>query len=317
MIILNGIEKSAILLITLGINEATKILNELSISEVQSLIKCMFNLGKIPRVIVDQVLLEFKKNFSLENSTTIVNKNYVISLSKKVLGEKNSINLFNEIENKENISRGIQKLNMIDPKNIATLLKHEHPQIISAILIYLNKNQSAAILSYLEELLSLDIIFRISQFSGLTKSGEQELIEVINYILKNYQKSTYHHDGVSVVINLLKLMTYDKEQHIINGIEKSNKKLADIIKSKLYLFENISNFDDDCIKYLIKKTTLHELSIAMHSSSELLRKKFFKNMSQTDSECLKNFFTKENSISIDDIKKAQNNLLNIIKDFLK
>ncbi|QCI23108.1 FliG C-terminal domain-containing protein [Buchnera aphidicola] len=317
MINLDGIRKSAILLITVGIDKASEILKELSYSEIQDLIKCMFNLKKIPRVIVDQVISEFNSNFSTNNSITVVNTNYVIALSKKVLGDKNAKMLFNEIKDNKDLICGIKQLNTINPKNISDLIKHEHPQIIATMLIYLNCNQSSAILSYLEEQLSLDVISRIVQFTSLKRSGEHELIKIINYLLNNNQQNISNKGGIKTVIKLLKLMTYDQEQRIINRIGKSDKALANVIKSKILLFEDIVHLDDIYIKNLIKKTTLDDLSVAISASNELLKEKVLKNMSQKDSDYLKNYFSKKVIVSKDIIKEKQNSLLNIIKNFLK
>ncbi|XBC39298.1 MAG: FliG C-terminal domain-containing protein [Buchnera aphidicola (Nurudea shiraii)] len=317
MMILNGIEKSAILLISIGINQAVKILNQLSHSEVQSLIKCMFNLGNVSCLAIDQVLFEFKKKFSSNNSTTLIDKNYVASLSKKVLGDKNTTMLFNKIKDNKDIVYGIKQLNAIDSKDIFKLLKDEHPQIITTILIYLNRNKSSEVLSYLEKSLSFNIISRIVQFSGLTRSGEHELVKVINYLLNNYQKDIYNKKGTEIVVELLKLMTYDQEKRIISEIEKYNKKLSDFIKSKTLSFEDIKNFNDSCIQHLVKHATLDELLIAMSTSSELLREKIFKNVSKKDADYLRNNLAKKNSILLNDVKKIQNNLLDIIKGSLR
>ncbi|XBC38249.1 MAG: FliG C-terminal domain-containing protein [Buchnera aphidicola (Floraphis choui)] len=315
MMILDGVTKSAILLIAVGVNKATEILKELSFSEIQDLIKCMLNLRQVSCTIVDQVISEFNDNFSIDNSTSIVDKNYVITLSKKVLGEKNAEILLNKIKDNEKIICGIKQLNLVDPKVIANLIKCEHAQIIASILVYLNRNQSAEILSYLEEKLSLDVISRIAEFTGLEKSGENELIKIINYLLENKEKVIFNENGVTTIIELLKLMEYDQEKRIINGIEVFNKELANIIKSKIFVFEDIINLDDACIRRLIQETTLDELSIAISRSSELLKEKILKNMSKKNADYLQNFFIKNSSISIDVIKEKQNNLLNIIKKF--
>lgn len=313
---LDGIKKSAILLITIGLDQATKVLQELSFSEIQDLIKCMLNLKKVPRTIVDQVISDFNSNFSTNDFAT-VNTNYIVSLSKKVLGDKNAKILLSEIKDKENIMYSIQQLNIMRPSNIADLIKREHPQIIATILVYLNPNQAAAILSCLEEKLSLNVILRISQFTGLKKSGENEFVKIINYILEENKKNISNKDGIATIIELLRSMTYDQEQRIISKIEESNQKLAHIIKLKMFVFEDIIHLDDLQIQRMIQETTLDELSIAMVTSSELLKEKILKNMSKDNSDYLRTCFIEKPSVSIDVIKEKQTNLLNIIKKFFK
>ncbi|XBC43381.1 MAG: FliG C-terminal domain-containing protein [Buchnera aphidicola (Meitanaphis flavogallis)] len=313
---LDGVKKSAILLITIGLDQATKVLQELSFSEIQDLIKCMLNLKKVPRTIVDQVISDFNSNFSTNDFST-VNTNYIIALSKKVLGDKDAKILLSEIKDKENIMYSIQQLNIMRPSNIANLIKREHPQIITTILVYLNPNQAAAILSCLEEKLSLDVILRISQFTGLKKSGENEFIKIINYILEENKKIISNKDGIATIIELLRSMTYDQEQKIISKIEKSNQKLANIIKLKMFVFEDIIHLDDLQIQRMIQETTLDELSIAIVTSSELLKEKILKNMSKDDSDYLRTYFIEKPSVSIDIIKEKQTNLLNIVTKFFK
>ncbi|XBC37731.1 MAG: FliG C-terminal domain-containing protein [Buchnera aphidicola (Meitanaphis microgallis)] len=312
---LNGITKSAILLITIGANQAVEILKELSFSEIQNLIKCMLNLEKIPCVVVNQVISEFNSNFSLDSSTAVVNRNYVVSLSQKVLGDKNSAILLDDIKDDNKIVDGIKQLNMIDPKNIAELIQHEHPQIITTMLVYLDRNQASAILSYLEEQLSLDVVSRIVDFTGIKKSGKNELIKIINYLLQKNRENISKKGGITTIVELLKLMTYDQEKRIISKIQESNKELANVIKSKVLSFEDIAHFDDLYIQRLIKEVKLDELAIALQVSSELLKEKILKNMSEKDSNYLRSFFIKKSFISTDVIEKKQKDLLNVIKKY--
>ncbi|ANF16883.1 hypothetical protein XW81_00340 [Buchnera aphidicola (Schlechtendalia chinensis)] len=317
MMHLDGIKKSAILLITIGIDRATEVLKELSFLEIQDLIACMLNLSKIPSSYVDQVISEYDNYVSLDNSSiAMVNKNYVVSLSKKVLGDEIANNFLNEVKDNKDIFYGIEQLNKISPKNIFYLIKNEHPQVIATILIYLDRSKVVEILSFFEDRLELEIISRIANFTSLQKSGKKEFIKIINDLLKKNKEVSFKKNGIKTVIELLKLMTYDREKHIIGRIEKFNQKLANIIKSESFIFENIVNLDDSYIKRLIKETTLDELSIAITSSSALLKEKIFKNLSKKDSDYVRGLFPKNSSISEDIVREKRNNLLIIVKSFL-
>jgi len=315
---LNGKKKSAILLALIGIEKATEILKELSFEEIESIVIHMSNMSFISDDIANQVLSEFTDLFhkNAKKCENVISKNFILSLLKKSLGENDANVLLNKIQDKKNIFNSIKKLQGIDSLKIVDAIKNEHPQIIATILLYLNRNKAADILSFLEDKLSLDIVKRIAKFSGLKKIGEIEFIEIINNLLDICQGSVFNKKGIITVVELLKLIKKDKEEKLLNDLIISDKKLAQKIKTEMFEISDIKNLDDKYIQRLVKMYPLDELFEIIKIEKDELKEKFYKNMSQENIDRMKNFCSRELSISHDMLQKKRNKLLNLIKNIL-
>ncbi|AAO26805.1 flagellar motor switch protein FliG [Buchnera aphidicola str. Bp (Baizongia pistaciae)] len=315
---LNGEQKSAVLLALVGIDKAIEILKELSIQEIENIAKCMSYMDVISSITADLVLSEFcnEVRINKDQNISFINNNFIISLLKKVLGEHHAVLLLDKFKNQKNISDNIKKLNLINPEKIVSLIKGEHPQIIATILIYLNRNHAANILSYFEDNLSLDIIRRIANFSSLKKLGQEEFVKIIDNLINKYQNSMLNQQGIVTAVELLKLIKRDQETKILTKMFSSDKVLAKRIKTKMLEFSDIINLDDVYIRRLIKVFPLYELSEIMKVEKEEFKKKFYKNMSLENTNLIKNYCSKKIFISNDLIQKKRNNLLNSVKKIL-
>lgn len=315
---LNGKKKSAVLLMLVGIEKAAEILKELSPEEIEKIVNYMSDINFVSNKIASQVLSDFYNNFSknIKEDTSFISRNFVISLLKKVLGERDAILLLDKIQDQKYISESMKKLNLIDPKEIVSLIKNEHPQIIAIIMLYLDRNQAASILSYFEDKLSVDIIERIAKFSGLKKSGKVEFIRVINNLLEKCEHSMCNNQGMITIIELLKLIKQDQKNRIFKQVLALDIKLAKKIKIELFELSDITHLDDTYVQRLIKIFPLDELSEVIRTETEELKEKFYRNMSPENVNFLKSSFSEMLSISNNVVQEKRTRLLNLIKNIL-
>jgi len=311
-------KKSAILLILMGVERSAEILKELSLEEIESIVINMFNMTSISDDLANRVLSEFIDLFNknIEKYNSVISGNFILSLLQKSLGEHNANILLNKIQDQKNILKSIKELQAIDSIKIVDVIKNEHPQIIATILLYLNKNKAAEIMSFLEDTLSLDVVTRIAKFSGLKKMGEIEFGKIINDLLEKCKCSISNRKGIITVVELLKLIKKDKEEKILNKMISIDVKLAKKIKTEMFEISDIINLDDKYVQRLIKMYPLDELSEIIKIEKDELKEKFYKNMSEEDVNRMKICFSKELSISHDMLQIKRNKLLNLIKNIL-
>lgn len=195
---LNGTEKSALLLMSIGADQASEVLKYLTPFEVQELVASMVNMNQFSNSTLNQVLTECY-NLFMKNNNLVYNNNdeYISDMLIKAIGDKKANILLNDALETRNIKMSIESLNLMDPAKLADLLEEQHSQIITTILVYLNKNQAAQVLSYLNKEKRIEIIIKISEFNGLEETKFIELKNIINNLIKK-KKFTFSDKGVAI-----------------------------------------------------------------------------------------------------------------------
>ncbi|WAI18205.1 MAG: flagellar motor switch protein FliG [Buchnera aphidicola (Acyrthosiphon caraganae)] len=316
--ILNGTEKSALLLIAIGSDQAGEILKHLTPFEVQELITAMVNIKRVSTQKLNEILLECY-NLAIKNNAFNCNNSekHLTKMLTKALGEKHGSSLLQEALEIRNAKISIKALNYMKAKKIAFLLDNEHPQIVTTILIYLDKNQSAQVLSLLSDKKRAEIILRIIDFRGIEESSLVELNKVINNLLKNKKLILSEKGGIKTAAQILNSMKIKYEKETIKKISKFNEPLADKIIKEMFLFENLVDLDDRYIKLVIKNIEKEKLYIALQNTNLAVREKFFKNMSESDSNKLSLRLQKKSYISDISIKNEQKLILIMIKSIVE
>ncbi|CAL4318723.1 flagellar motor switch protein FliG [Buchnera aphidicola] len=314
---LNGTKKSALLLMSIGADQASEVLKHLTPFEVQELVTSMINIHQFSNETLNTVLQEcysifLKKNNSLSYS----DENYISDVLNKTLGEKKGSILFNEMLEIRTIKNGIKKFNSMEPKKLVDLLKKEHPQILTTILIYLKKSQAAKVLSLLNEEKRAEIILRITKFNGIKESNLTDLKKIINNLLQRKNLLSSEEGGIKTAVKILNYLKIEYEKDILKKINMSDKNLNRKLIKEMFLFDNIINTDDKYIQCLIKNIEREKLYIALKGTSLLVRKKFFKNMNEEQAKKLSACLEKKSYISNIAIKNEQKLILMILKNIL-
>ncbi|QCI16911.1 flagellar motor switch protein FliG [Buchnera aphidicola (Aphis helianthi)] len=314
---LNGTEKSALLLMSIGSDQASEVLKYLTPFEVQELVTSMVNINQCSNTILNKVLTECYDIF-MKNNNLVYNNNeeYISDMLTKALGDKKGNILLSDALEVRNIKMCIESLNSMKPDKLASLLKEEHTQIITTILVYLDKNQSAQILSYLSKEQRTEIIIKIAEFNGIEEKTFIELKNIVNNLLEKKKFAFSNKGGIKTVANILSSMKIENEKYLLEKIKLSNKELSNKIIKQIFLFENIVNVNDDIIKCLINYIEEEKLYIALQGTSNIIRNKFFSNMDETKSTRLLLLLKKKSYISNIAIENEQKLILMMIKNIL-
>jgi len=308
----DGVQKSAILLMALGEEEAAEVFKHLSPKEVQRLGHAMAALDSVNRVQVERVMHDFMFQAG-EKAGLADSDEYIRSVLTRALGSDKAANLIERILHGGDTS-GIEGLKWMDAASVAELIKNEHPQIIATILVHLERDQASEILSLFTERLRNDVVLRIATLDGIQPSALKELNDVLTKLLSganNLKKSVM--GGVRAAAEILNYVGTANETAIIASVRDYDPELAQKIQDEMFVFENLLDIDDRSIQLLLREVQSESLIIALKGTSEELREKIFKNMSQRAAEMLRDDLEAKGPVRISEVEAEQKEILKIVR----
>jgi flagellar motor switch protein FliG len=308
----DGVNKSAILLMALGEEEAAEVFKLLNPKEVQRLGHAMAALDSVNRVQVERVMHDFMFQAG-EKAGLADSDEYIRSVLTKALGSDKAANLIERILHGGDTS-GIEGLKWMDGASVAELIKNEHPQIIATILVHLERDQASEILNLFPERLRNDVLLRIATLDGIQPSALKELNDVLTKLLSgasNLKKSVM--GGVRAAAEILNFVGTANETAIIASVRDYDPELAQKIQDEMFVFENLLDIDDRSIQLLLREVQSESLIIALKGTSEDLREKIFKNMSQRAAEMLRDDLEAKGPVRISEVEAEQKEILKIVR----
>jgi flagellar motor switch protein FliG len=309
----DGIEKGAILLLSLGEEGATEVFKHLGPREVQKLGKAMSNLQNVTREKVESVLSAFRLRAEEKSPLGLNSREYLRTVLTKALGDDKASNLIDRILHGGDTS-GIEGLKWMDSAAVAELIRNEHPQIIATILVHLDRDQASEILSLLPERLRNDVLLRIATLDGIQPSALRELNDVLTKLLSgNNNLKQAPMGGVRAAAEILNFMSGNLESGVIESVKEYDADLAQKILDEMFVFENLIDIDDRGIQLLLREIQSESLIVALKGSSEPLREKLFKNMSQRAAEMLRDDLDAKGPVRVSEVEAEQKEILKIVR----
>ena len=310
----DGIEKSALLLLSLGENQAAEVLKHLGPREVQKLGHAMAAIKTVPRAQVETVLAEFHKIVSERTSVHVDSDNYLRAVLTKALGDDKASNLLSRILQGGETS-GIEGLKWMDAATVADLIKNEHPQIIATILVHLEHDHASEILNLFTDRLRNDVILRIATLEGVQPIALKELNDVMMRLMSGSSQAAKKAamGGIRTVAEMLNFMGSANETSVIDAIREYDPDLAQKILDEMFVFENLLDLDDRSIQLLLREIQSDSLILALKGASEPLREKVFKNMSQRAAEMLREDLESKGPVRVSEVEGEQKEILKIVR----
>lgn len=309
----DGIIKSAILLMSLGEEEASAVFKHLTPKEAQRIGTAMANLNNVTRERVENVLEEF--NHQTEEKTALGHNanEYIRNVLTKALGDEKAANLIDRILHGGDTS-GIESLKWMDAPSVAEMIKSEHPQIIATILVHLDRDQASEILSLFTERLRNDTLLRIATLDGVQPAALRELNDVLVKLLSgsnNIRKAPM--GGVRAAAEILNLMPSAQESSVLDNIKQYDSDFAQKIMDEMFVFDNLIEIDDHGIQLLLREVQSESLIIALKGAQEELRNKVFKNMSKRAAEMLKEDLEAKGPVRVSEVEAEQKEILKVVR----
>ncbi|MEK6594969.1 MAG: flagellar motor switch protein FliG [Pseudomonadota bacterium] len=308
-----GIKKSAILLMSLGEQEAASVIKLLGPKEVQKLGAAMSSLENISRDEIENILREFCDEAEEKTTLGQDSSEYIRRVLINALGDEKAANLIDRILHGGDTS-GIEGLKWMDAPSVAELIKNEHPQIIATILVHLERDHASEILSLFTERLRNDTLLRIATLDSIQPDALRELNDVLTKLLSgsnNIRKSAM--GGVRAAAEILNFVPTAQESSVIDNIKQYDEELAQQIMDEMFVFDNLIDIDDHGIQLLLREVQSESLIIALKGAQEEVRKKIFKNMSQRAGEALREDLESKGPVRVSEVEAEQKEILKILR----
>jgi len=309
-----GIERSAILLMSLGEEEAAEVFKFLGPKEVQKLGAAMASLQNVTRTQVDSVLDDFRREAEGQSGLGGDSGEYIKSVLNKALGSERAANLIERILHGGDTA-GIESLKWMDSGAVAELIKNEHPQIIATILVHLDRDQASEVLSFFVERLRNDVILRIATLDGIQPTALKDLNDVLTRLLTGSTNSIKKAamGGTRVAAEILNFMPTAIETTVIATVRDFDPEIAQKIQDEMFTFDNLSDLDDRAIQLLLREVQSESLIVALKGTNPELRERIFKNMSTRAAEMLREDLDAKGPVRVSEVESEQKEILKIVR----
>jgi flagellar motor switch protein FliG len=308
-----GVEDAAILLMSLGEEEAAAVFKHLAPKEVQKLGETIARMKSITRERMDGVLDKFGTVAQSQHVLVQDTDEYVKAVLRKALGEDKANLLIDRILQGSDVT-GIESLKWMDASSVAELLRNEHPQIVAAILVHLDFDQSSSVLKSFTERQRNEVLIRIATLDGIQPSALKDLNEVMSKVLAGGEKlKKASLGGVKTAAEIINLMGSSVETSALDYIREADNELAQKIMDNMFTFDDLNKLDDKGFQSLLKEVQSESLVIALKGAAPELREKVFRNMSTRAAETLREDLDSRGPVRVSEVESEQKEMLKIVR----
>lgn len=311
---LTGVQKAAILFITLGPDASSKIIKKLPEREIQRITYEIANINSVKSEIKQEILREFidmnkAKDYILEGGI-----DYAKDLLSKALGPQKAMEILDQVAEATEQYRPFAIARKADAHQLLNVITNEHPQTIALILCYLQSNKAGQILSALPEEIQGDVAFRLATMSNTSPMVIKEIEKVLNSKLSSVVRSDVTViGGVQTLVDILNQVDRTTEKNIREGLEKEDPELAEKVNESMFVFEDIVTLDDASIQRVLKEIDTKDLGMALKGCSEDVSNAIYRNQSKRAAASLKEDLEFLGPVRLVDVEKAQQKIVSVIR----
>ncbi|MBI1624500.1 MULTISPECIES: flagellar motor switch protein FliG [Comamonas] len=308
-----GLNDAAILLVSLGEEEAAEVFKHLSPKEVQKLGETIARMRGVTREKVDFVIERFTSDAASQSLLVDDASDYVRSVLKRALGDDKAALLIDRIMQGGDIS-GIESLKWMDPLSVAELLRGEHPQIVAAILVHLEFEQAAAVLMQLPERFRSEVMLRVATLEGIQPTALKDLNEVLFKVLAGGDKIRKTSlGGVKTAAEMLNQMAGNADVAVLDTIRNYDPELAQKIMDKMFVFDDLVKLDDRSVQMVLREVVSETLIVALKGGSMEVRDKILANMSMRAAESLREDLDGRGPMRLSEVEAQQKEILKVVR----
>lgn len=310
---ISGTQKAAILLIALGPEKSATIFKHLKEEEIEELTLEIANTRSVTPQVKEEIINEFYEVCLAQQYIAEGGINYAKELLEKALGAEKAMDVIGRLTASLQV-KPFEFVRKTDPSQLLNFIQDEHPQTIALILSYLSPAQSALVLSALSPDRQADVVKRIAMMDRTSPDVIKEVERILESKLSNLVNQDYSIvGGVDAVVDILNTVDRGTEKHIMETLEIEEPEMADEIRKKMFVFEDILLLDDRAIQRVLRDVDNGDLAMALKGANEEVQNAIFNNMSKRLAVMIKEDMEFMGPVRMKDVEEAQQKIVNVIR----
>ncbi len=306
-------DRAAILLMSLGEKDAAEILKHMGPKEVQRVGTAMATLTNVNQTQVEGVVAEFLEAVSGQTGMGLGSDAYIRNMLTQALGSDKAGALIDRILLGGNTT-GLDSLKWMESRQVADLIRHEHPQIQAIVVSYLDPDQSAEILSNFDEKVRLDIVMRVAALEAVQPAALQELNDILERQFSGKAGAqTTSIGGVKTAANIVNFVDSNIAADLLDQIKEVDEDLGIQIQDLMFVFDNLVDIDDRGVQILLREVSTDLLVVALKGADPQVQDKIFRNMSKRAAELLRDDLEAKGPVKVSEVEGAQKEILTIAR----
>lgn len=310
---ITGVQKAAIMLLTMGEEFTASFFQNLDEGTIKKVGKEMSEINYVPSGMLNIIMKEFTRNFENDLDFCVSGKSFVKGVITSSLDENLAREVCKTIDNEVDGKQPFSEFSYLPAQNLVNLLKGEHPQTIALILSHVAEDKAAELLSLLPDDIKADIAYRLMQIGDVKEDIIQELDEVIKKDISGVGTTAREYDGLESLANILNEVDNKTEEQIMSYIEKEDNDLAELIRQKMFVFEDLLQVDKKSFRHILQNVDNEVVVKALKTASEEMKEKIFGNMSERASEMLRDDLEVVGLVRLAEVEESQQIIIRTAK----
>ena len=310
---LDGSQMAAILLMTLGEDDAAQVLKHMGPKEVQKVGSTMATLNDVSTDQVSGVLSELLQTISAHTALGVDSEGYIRRVLNQALGDEKAGGIIDQILLGGN-ANGLESLKWMEARTVAEMIRNEHPQIIAIVLSYLDSDQSAAILGLLPVRTRVDVLMRVATLDAVQPAAINELNQVLEEQVSGTSNiQTASVGGLRTAAEILNFVDTSIESELMDQVNELDADIGQQIQDLMFVFDNLIDLDTTGIQTLMREVSSESLLLALKAADEPMKEKFFAGMSKRAAEMLRDDLESKGPVRLSEVEEAQKEIVTLAR----
>lgn len=307
---LNGVDRTAAFLMVLKEREAADILTHMDPGEIYQIANSMSNLPSVNKEQVQEIIQSF---FMSANDVSGLGSNedasgHIRKLLILALGHERANEVISRIKLLDRRSGGLDALRRKDPREIADMVRNEHPQVTAIIMSFLQAAQAANVLTHLSESMRQEVLIRVAKLEEVPVTATEEINSLIESHFSDDILTTSTSSGIGgpkTAANILNLFEGSMQENAMDQIRNNDMELAEVIEENMLTFDDLTRLDDRSIQALLSEVNAKDLMLALKGTGEASREKFLRNMSSRAADMMRDDLEVSGPVRLSEVETAQ------------
>ena len=310
---LDGVQKAAVLLISLGPEMSSTIFKHLTEDEIEQLTLEIANTRSVSSQLKEDIMNEFYQICLAQQYIAEGGINYAKELLEKALGTDKAMEVINKLTTSLQV-RPFEFVRKTEPSQLLNFIQDEHPQTIALILAYLPSGQASQVIAALPLEKQADVAKRIAKMDRTSPDVIKEVEDVLERKLSSLVNQDFNIvGGVDAIVEILNTVDRSTEKHILESLETEDPELADEIRRKMFVFEDILTLDDKSIQRVLREVDNNDIAVALKSVNEDVQNAIFNNVSKRLAAMIKENMEFMGPVRLKDVEEAQQKIVSVIR----